>query len=468
MPMLLGGYTRVSRVGDRQDTLVSPDLQQRRIQEYADARGLKVEMLPPELDVSGGKVDRPILGEAIDRVERRELGGLIVAQLDRLSRMQVADALLVIRRIEAAGGQVIAVAEQFDPGTPEGRWARTQFLSMAELQLDRYKLQFRAAKLRAVDAGIWPAPKVPLGYRKGTDRRLEPDPATAPLVVQAFEARATGASWNQVALILARGYTGAAKIVRNRVYLGEIHLGDLANVSAHPPLVDRALWEAAQLDHPRPARGVHPAALLTGIVKCANCGGAMGPNMARNHRNYRCIGTNRTAGGKRCDRQAIIGQAKIDPYIEAAVLAVLKGAKVTARVRTDQVDRLTERLRAAEAERDLYQQTVRLSDIGPDAFLAGAKTRQAQVDELAAELASARAALPVLPDSADLVALYRSWPVEKRRHLLRGALAGVVVEKGTGRVEDRVRLVAHGHQLPSFPVARGDDVVGEVRAVGTE
>ncbi|MGH2955650.1 MAG: recombinase family protein, partial [Solirubrobacterales bacterium] len=111
---MLAGYIRVSRVGDRGERLISPELQAERIRTYAAARGLEVELLEPELDVSGGRLERPILSEILDGVEAGRFEGVIVAQLDRLSRLSLADAHKVIERIESAGGQVIAVAESFD------------------------------------------------------------------------------------------------------------------------------------------------------------------------------------------------------------------------------------------------------------------------------------------------------------------------------------------------------------------
>ena len=38
-------------------------------------KGWRVEMLPPELDVSGGKVKRPILEGAIERIEAGDVAG---------------------------------------------------------------------------------------------------------------------------------------------------------------------------------------------------------------------------------------------------------------------------------------------------------------------------------------------------------------------------------------------------------
>ena len=106
-------------------------------------------MLPPELDVSGGKASRPILDGAISAVERGEADGIIVSQIDRLSRMAMSSALTVIERIEGAGGQVIAVAENVDPTTPEGRMARNMFLSLAAMQRERNADAIADAKARA-------------------------------------------------------------------------------------------------------------------------------------------------------------------------------------------------------------------------------------------------------------------------------------------------------------------------------
>src|SRR5215207_6098741 len=287
------GYTRVSRVGDRKDTLTSHTDQRKRIAGYAASRGLEVELLPEESDVSGGKIVRPILENALVGVEEGRFAGVIVAQIDRLSRMDLADALAVIRRVEGAGGQVIAVAENFDAGTPEGRLARNVFLSLAEMQLDRYKGQFARSKEQAVARGIWPCPVVPFGYRKGRDKHLAPHSRQLGRVVRGFEARAGGKSWRDVAAAMGVGVSAAQKIIKNRVYLGEIHYSGFVNLEAHEPIVGRDLWEAAQRHQARPPRrGDVPPAMLSGLVLCAGCGGAMTPDVDQKphgaYRTYRC------------------------------------------------------------------------------------------------------------------------------------------------------------------------------------
>ena len=63
----LDGYVRVSQVGKRGgESFISPqDLQEDRIRAWAEANGHEIIQVFPELDVSGGKMDRPKLNEVM-------------------------------------------------------------------------------------------------------------------------------------------------------------------------------------------------------------------------------------------------------------------------------------------------------------------------------------------------------------------------------------------------------------------
>jgi site-specific DNA recombinase len=437
--MVWAGYRRVSRVGEREDTLISPELQGERIMAYARSRGIEVEMLPAELDVSGGKLERPILSEALQGIEEGRFEGLVVAQLDRLSRADLGDALAVIRQIEEAGGEVIAVAENFDAGTPEGRMGRNMMLSLAAMQLDRYKLQFRVVKARAVEHGIWPMPVVPLGYRRGGDRRLVPARSAAK-VRRAFEARAAGASWREVASILGVGYSTAAKVIRNRVYLGEVRVDQWVNTSAHEPIMERSLWEAAQLEHPRPARRGGPGALLGGLARCLGCGYVMTRSVSAKGSIYRCTAHNKR--GESCPAPAIIGERKLDVFVEERVLTELEELAVSAQERSEALSGAERALEAAEAELVAYQRATRATGLAEAMLVEGLRSRAAEVDDARRHLAEARLAVGPVPDPTTLRELWGELGVEERRHVLRGALSAVVVAKGRGPCEGRVALLS--------------------------
>ena len=399
------GYRRVSRVAGR-DHLISPELQAKRIAGFAELRGWDVEMFPPELDVSGGRVRRPVLEEVIQRIEAGEFEGVIVSQIDRLSRMEMTTALTVIERIEAAGGKVVAVAENVDPTTPEGRMARNMFLSLAAMERERHAGHLADAKERAVRLGIWPTSRVPKGYLKGDDRKLIPGP-DADAVREAFRLRAAGGSWSQVGAVLDVGASSAAKIIRNRVYLGEITVGEWHNPAAHPPLLDREMWEAAQIYHPaRPDLG-DSGVLLKGLIRCAGCS----RTMSFSEKSYRCLGR------APCDLRARIPVALIDPIAERVFLDEV--GSVSTRARRVAADNLTE-LEEAEAELRAFQRATSAAG-SEEMFAEGLRERADRVRAARSRVTSGPVDLPVtvLRDE------WEGFTVDERRHLL-GGLFGVV------------------------------------------
>lgn len=481
---MFAGYVRVSRVGDRNERLLSPTLQGDRIKSYAAAHGLTVRMLDPELDVSGSTLVRPVLEQVIDGVKAGTFEGVIVAQLDRLSRMDLSDALKTIGRVEQAGGKVIAVAENFDVDTPEGEMSRNVLLSLANMQLKRYSAQFAAAKRSAVDRGIWPTRIVPYGYmvRPEDGRKsgvLLPDPETAPVVVKAFEMRAGGASFTTIAREMGKGSTAVGKLIRNRVYLGELRLKiqgeQVVNPTAHEPLVGVELWQSAQRSFPMPARRPETApALLGGIVRCAACRCVMSRSTGTGGSQpiYRCRA--QKAQG-RCPAPAIVSEHLLDAYVESIVLAHLD-VTYRASPRTDTRAVALQAVKDAEAELDAYQ-TATAAFTEPGLFEAGLTQRMRAVRRARSGVGEAvqRVELP----SGDLRGWWEGRAVADRRHVLGGALGVVWVWKGRGPLDGRVRVIAAGFEPDALPraglftdstprVPVGGDFPGELGVVGAK
>jgi len=73
------GYVRVSRVGHRVgDSFLSPELKRESIERVCHREGLELAEVVEELDKSGGDAARPLWNKAIERVERGEVGALVV------------------------------------------------------------------------------------------------------------------------------------------------------------------------------------------------------------------------------------------------------------------------------------------------------------------------------------------------------------------------------------------------------
>ena len=104
------------------------------------------------------------------------------------------------------------------------------------------------AQARAVARGVYPHPKIPVGYVRGENGVLVVEPAAAKVVVQAFQRRDQGASLVEIQAWLAengieRALSGVAWMLRSRMYLGEIHFGELHNTQAHEAIIkDRGLF----------------------------------------------------------------------------------------------------------------------------------------------------------------------------------------------------------------------------------
>lgn len=471
-------YTRVSRVGDRADTLISPQDQLARIQAWAASAGHEIIPLPAELDQSGGRDDRPILLDAIRMVEAGEADGIAVAQLDRLSR-STPGALDLIARVERAGGQVRSVAENLDTATAEGEMVRTTLLAVATMERRRKADEFDRAKAQAIAKGIHVSGRVPAGYVRGPDRRLIADPAAAGVIGGLFDARAAGASWAQVAALASAGLgrqvtaSGAARIIANPAYLGEARQGRHRNPSAHEPLVTREQWEAANRPQPRPPRGTLGPALLAGLVRCAGCGYVMAPDTGRSGRTYACRA--RHAGGT-CQSPASISARKLDPHVQAVALVVIaqagaQAADLTAALRDAQAA-LGQAERELAAYRDLRGQ---ITELGAGVFLDGLAARVAAVDACRRDLAGTMARQPV-PGAERIGDAWPGLTVQERRHVLRGALAAVFVRRGRGTAAERAVVIAAGHLPPGLPTRAGgvvgpvdaDGLPGQVRAAGAQ
>ncbi|MEJ7892939.1 MAG: recombinase family protein [Solirubrobacteraceae bacterium] len=116
--MLIDAYVRVSQVAGRSGaSLISPTLQRERIERWAKLHGASISTVHEELDQSSARADRPMLMEALHRVEAGEIDGIVVAELDRFGR-SLLHSLVAIDRIDQAGGTFVSVKDYLDLRTP--------------------------------------------------------------------------------------------------------------------------------------------------------------------------------------------------------------------------------------------------------------------------------------------------------------------------------------------------------------
>lgn len=290
--------------GREQD--VSVDRQKAEILAWAHDFDLTVTHWFEDRARSGGSTQRRDafleLTDYLSESDRPE-AGVVIWEYARFAR-QFDDAMFYVASLRRLGYQVYSITDAI-PDTLEGR--------LLESILAWKNAKYREDLSRAVRSGMrlvvssfkgYPNHKPPLGYKKdyieigrrrdGTPHctaRLIPDPETAPLVQQAFELRAGGATYAEIhnALHLTAWHISLNKVLDNPIYTGTLRFGGQEYPGFCAPLVSAETWARAQVvncaragkfgyDHPRRSRSRF---LLTGLLFCGLCGNSMNARIAK-------------------------------------------------------------------------------------------------------------------------------------------------------------------------------------------
>jgi DNA invertase Pin-like site-specific DNA recombinase len=415
-PRRLDAYVRVSKVGDRAGAqFISPQQQLDRIQQWAGMHGHTIVKTWEELDVSGGTIDRPLLNQVMGRIRAGETDGVVVAYLSRFGRSLVG-ALSLIQEIDQHGALFASVADGFDTRTPTGRLTLNILLSLAQWELERLREQFMDARLRALKRGHHMGRVPPSGYLRRDERdshgrlladqdgRLYPDPSRERFIRGIFERRAAGESLSAIyAWLKAEGATTPkghpfstshiSQILRNVVYLGVLDDSstDERHEGAHPPLVDRATWLAAQERHGTSFR-TKSSGLLTGLCRCAGCRYTSRYMNSHHNRVYYC---NRQLGHHDCpaptsirantatreyvDRRTVQG---LEDYVVEKVFERLPEIEAHAYGDDSGIDELTQAAAKATDALRIHGIDVELEEaIGRDAYLARGRVLRQEAEE---------------------------------------------------------------------------------------
>jgi DNA invertase Pin-like site-specific DNA recombinase len=431
-------YIRVSDVGDREGEAFQSVRQQREAIEAIVrlTAGASIAEEVVDLNVSGGSMERERVQDAIERVERGSADGIVVAYLDRWAR--TVDALSMFRRWADEGRWFLSAAEKFDAGTSQGRFALGMMLLVAQFYREQLTERFALSQRHAIGRGAFIGP-TPLGYRRIEDPHsprvgcLEPDPITGPIVTEAYR-RAARDGIAAAARYLDRSTSDTRRLLSNRVYLGEVrHATAGRNLNAHAPLTDLGTWTAAQI---KPRRRAHSVAYpLSGIARCAGCGGPLTGQLSKDRqgsrgRRYRC-------SRRRSDACVSIGADVLEAHTRAMIVDALAAARPVV-TRADALAEAEEALRAAETILDAYAADTELqADLGMEAYRAGARERRKAFEaaQRAYQEESARASAVVTLPAAD--------ELDDDQQLTRalGAMVEAIeVSGGRRAVEDRVSV----------------------------
>jgi DNA invertase Pin-like site-specific DNA recombinase len=472
---LLGGYMRVSSKGDRDpDRWLTVPHQREAIERWCEDHDHRLVDLRQDIDVSGASPNRPNLEELVTRVESGELGGIVVAKLDRFSRW-LPYGVQIIDRIDRVGALFIAAADGFDLRTDSGRLHFHVMLSFADYELRRFRTNWRKARETLIlERGQHWGPAVPLGYRRDHDGRLAIDPEAAEIVRTLYARRGAGAGLTELAHWLdelgIRTWRGGRPVARwvgdlinSRVYLGWAYAGDLCNENAHPPLVDRVTWERGRRARaPKPSQG--SPTVLSGLIRCRACRHVMGAAWSETKggrvRAYRC---NPRKSSGRCPRPAFALERVLLEFVEPLFWRLLGGDLIArpsqdreCEARIGDLERERQRLVFA---RDQYRDDPDIqAALPPRAYAEGLEVRQRLVDQLDRTISVEVARRPTI--TADATTLRLRWPqldIAIRRRMLHAVIGAVVVSAPSRHrdhgvpLRDRARVLLPGDLPDDLP-----------------
>ena len=283
--------------------------------DFASREGYTVIREYIDRAMTGTNDNRPSFQKMIKDAERQDFRYILVWKLDRFARNRY-DSAVHKHQLSKFGVKVVSVKENITD-TPEGVILEGLLEAMAEYYSADLSQKIKRGRHESVRKGLFPGGPVPLGYVV-KEKRLVPDPNTAPIVTEIFRRYADGEKivdiyhdLNARGLRARRGApfirSTIVHILENTTYTGDYYYGDTLVENAVEPLIDRETFNRAQANKDKNKRA--PAAnrtpespcLLLHKVFCGECGhqltGSCGKSkidgVPHMYRYYACDGRNR-------------------------------------------------------------------------------------------------------------------------------------------------------------------------------
>ena len=234
----------------------------------------------------------PALQQLLKDIEAGRVDTIVVYKVDRLTR-SLADFAKIVEALDARGVSFVSVTQQFNTTTSMGRLTLNVLLSFAQFEREVTGERIRDKIAASKRKGMWMGGTIPLGYDL-KDRKLIVNQQEAEFVLRLFNVylelecvsklksrldregsksklrtsvsgkRSGGTSYSRGALY---------KILKNRIYVGEIHHRGQSYPGEHEAIVPRELWDRVQAqlqsDHQGRRYGLKTncSSLLAGLLR---------------------------------------------------------------------------------------------------------------------------------------------------------------------------------------------------------
>jgi site-specific DNA recombinase len=317
-------YLRISTDEERQP--FSLEAQRERLAAYVATQPGWVLARSYSDHMSGKRLDRPGLQQALHdaRAGRYEL--LLVFKVDRLAR-STGGLAKVLEELDGAGVAFQSASEPFDTTTAAGCMMVQMLGVFAEFEREMIVERTQMGLARKAARGEWIGGTPPFGYGYDRARRLlVPDKTQAPVVSRIFDLyvhRGMGSAAISNLLNDDGQTTGrrcrwtphsVLDILRNPTYIGRLPFNGETYRAAHTALVDEAVFHGAQAVMGERSESWRARAanatdyVLTSLLRCQRCGhgfvGTSAHGKTGVYRYYTCYARQRH-GTARCDQERL-------------------------------------------------------------------------------------------------------------------------------------------------------------------
>ncbi len=307
-------YTRKSHEDGLEQDFNSLDAQREACEAFIRSQAARGWRLAPgrydDGGFSGGTMERPALKRLLRDVDTGEVDTIVVYKIDRLSR-SLLDFFRMVELFEERGVSFVSVTEQFNTTDSSGRLMLGILMSFAQYEREIAGERIRDKVAAAKRHGKWCGGPPPLGYDVDRpNKRLVVNEDEARIVRRIFRRFIqTGSSVQVVRELNADGLTTKAwvtkkgkrreghawdvpsigRLIRNRLYTGELEHNGSVYPGEHEAIIDNDLWKRAcellsENHRTRRMTGrLTTDSPLRGLIRCGHCDCAMSPTYTRNH-----------------------------------------------------------------------------------------------------------------------------------------------------------------------------------------
>ncbi|MNW32878.1 DNA-invertase hin [compost metagenome] len=381
-------------------------------------------------------VDRGVSGKSIKGryelqrllkdAEETKFNEVIVWKFNRMARKNI-DLLHIVDLLEKNNIAFRSFSENFDTSTAMGRFALQMMGAVGELErntiVDNVKMGHRQRAKTGHHNG-----KVPLGYKivqgKGDSRESKSKVVVveeeAAIIRYIFEKYASGHGLKTIANELNhRGHrtqnskpfstTAIRDLLDNPMFLGKIRYNRYENWAEkrrkgrspepilvdghHPPIISQELWDKVQLLRNKksslPKKRFEGEYLLTGLIRCPECGSAMTASRTVNRskdgkkitRMYYSCGRFRSQGSSVCHANSVrkqeaeqavtdrIREAVVNPEIlQRVVHSVNKQRSTRIKPLRDELNAIQTRIAKLEGKKHKYLGLYEMDELDRDIF----------------------------------------------------------------------------------------------------